>query len=92
MTREELLEELRREFPRFRICYKRTSQLSRAIHWALLALTFGRQREFLTGYYTVIGDTLYVPETWDALDDADCEILLRHERVHLRQRRRCRRR
>ncbi|MFO7180273.1 MAG: hypothetical protein DIU78_016350 [Pseudomonadota bacterium] len=88
MTREELLEELRREFPRFRICYKRKSPLSRAIHWALVALTMGRQRDFLTGYYTVIGDTLYVPDSWDALDDVDCEILLRHERVHLRQRRR----
>ena len=55
MTREELLEELRREFPRFRICYKRTSQLSRAIHWALLALTFGRLRVFVSGFYRVIG-------------------------------------
>jgi hypothetical protein len=36
----------------------------------------------------VIGDTLYVPETWDDLSELDRVILLRHERVHLRQRRR----
>jgi hypothetical protein len=36
----------------------------------------------------VLGDTLYVPDSWDRLDADDRVILLRHERVHLRQRRR----
>ena len=82
------LAELAQEFPRFRVVYKRDSPLSRAIHVALLALTFGGQRHFLNGYYTVIGDTLFVPDSWDRLNDIDRIILLRHERVHLRQRRR----
>lgn len=82
------IEELTREFPRFRVIYKGHSRLCRAIHVALLAVTFGGQRHFLNGYYTVIGDTLYVPDSWDRLNDVDRIILLRHERVHLRQRRR----
>jgi hypothetical protein len=76
------------EFPRFRIVYKRESAFSRLIHLSLLVVTAGGQRGFLTEFYTVIGDTLYVPDSWDALDDDERLILLRHERVHLRQRRR----
>jgi hypothetical protein len=80
--------ELTREFPRFRIVPKRGDRLSKAIDWALRIVTLGGQRAYLTRYHTVIGDTLYVPETWDRLPDLDRVILLRHERVHLRQRRR----
>lgn len=82
------MNELEREFPNFRVVYKRESALCRWIHRALLLVTLGGQRLFLTGYYTVLGDTLYVPESWDALAPADRVVLLRHERVHLRQRRR----
>jgi hypothetical protein len=83
-----LLAEISREFPEFRIVYKRASAFSRVLHACLIAVTLGGQREFLTGYYTVIGNTLYVPDTWDTLDEVDRAILLRHERVHLRQRKR----
>lgn len=83
-----MLDEIQREFPRFRVVYKRESAFSKLIHGCLLVLTLGGQRHFLTGYYTVIGDTLYVPDSWDALDPDERAILLRHERVHLRQRRR----
>jgi len=85
---ERFLAELAVEFPKFRIVYKRTSPLSQALHVALLVVTLGGQRHFLDGYYTVIGDTLYVPNSWDGLASTDRVILLRHERVHLRQRRR----
>jgi hypothetical protein len=80
--------DLRREFPRFRIVDKRTDALSHLIHWLLVALTFGGQREFLSHYHTVLGNTLYVPASWPEATDVDRVILLRHERVHLRQRRR----
>lgn len=83
-----LLREIGGEFPNFRIVYKRASAFSRLLHGCLIAVTLGGQREFLTGYYTVIGDTLYVPDSWDTLDEIDRVILLCHERVHLRQRRR----
>lgn len=85
---ERFLEELTAEFPAFCIKQKRGDALSRAIDVALRIVTFGGQHRYLTHYHTVIGDTLYVPDGWEALEDVDRVILLRHERVHLRQRRR----
>jgi hypothetical protein len=80
--------ELEEEFPRFRIVHKRDSRLSRAIDIALRCLTLNGQREYMTRFHTVIGDTLYVPSCWDDTPPIDRIITLRHERVHLRQRRR----
>jgi hypothetical protein len=85
---ERFLAELKAEFPAFRIKAKRGDKLSAAIDLALRVVTLNGQRQYLTHYHTVIGETLYVPETWDELQDLDRVILLRHERVHLRQRRR----
>jgi hypothetical protein len=85
---ERFIEDIIAEFPRFRIVPKAGSGLSKAIDVALRAVTFGGQRHYMTRYHTVIGDTLYVPESWDGMSDVDRVILLRHERVHLRQRRR----
>jgi hypothetical protein len=82
------LREIRSEFPRFRIVAKRADALSLAIDAALRLITLGAQRHYMTRYHTVIGDTLYVPESWGTMGDVARVILLRHERVHLRQRRR----
>jgi hypothetical protein len=76
------------EFPAFRIIPKRDSRLAHVIHWLLLGITVGRQDRFLSHYHTVIGDTLMVCERWAQMSDRDRVILLRHERVHLRQKRR----
>jgi hypothetical protein len=84
----EFLDELTREFPRFRVVPKSDSALSRAIDVALKVVTLGQMRQFMTDYHTVIGDTLYVPPTWRQTGPLDQVITLRHERVHLRQRRR----
>jgi hypothetical protein len=81
-----LLAEIGVEFPRFRIAKKRSSVLQRAIHVALAVVTLGGQRVYLTRYHTVLFGTLWVPDAWDAMSDDDKYILLRHERVHLRQR------
>ena len=83
-----LLAEIRAEFPSFELRYKRESPLQRAIHAALVVLTLGGQRVYLSGYYTAMLGTLWVPDAWDRLPDLDRYVLLRHERVHLRQRRR----
>ena len=83
-----LIKEIRQEFPRFRTVDKRQDALSRAIDGALRIVTLGGQRGYLSAYHTVIGDTLYLPASWDATADIDRAIVLRHERVHLRQRRR----
>jgi hypothetical protein len=85
---ERLLEEIRTEFPRFRVRYKRESALQRATHVALVVLTLGGQRAYITRYHTVMFDVLWVPDAWDEMADLDKYVLLRHERVHLRQRRR----
>ncbi len=85
---ERFIADMREEFPGFRIVDKREGLLSQVIHWVLLVLTFGGQREYLSHYHTVLGNTLYVPASWPKATDIDRVILLRHERVHLRQRRR----
>jgi hypothetical protein len=84
----EFLARLCTEFPRFRIVHKRGNALSHAIDLLLRVVTLGRQNRYLTEYHTVIGDTLYVPDSWAHLPALDRVILLRHERIHLLQRRR----
>jgi hypothetical protein len=84
----ELLAEIRVEFPAFEILRKRDSTLQKAIGQFLAMVTLGGQRHYLTRYHTVLFGKLYVPDAWDAMDDGARYVLLRHERVHLRQRRR----
>src|SRR6186713_717979 len=84
----ELLEEIRREFPGFRIVRKNDSRFSRVIDLVLKILTLGAQRRYLTDYHTVIGSTLYVPPDWDDHPWQSRYVTLRHERIHLRQFRR----
>jgi hypothetical protein len=86
LAHERLLEEIVAEFPTFEVRWKRDDRLQRAIHVALRYLTLGGQRVYLDGYYTVMFGKLWVPASWATLPDADRYILLRHERVHLRQR------
>jgi hypothetical protein len=83
-----LLEEIRGEFPGFEIRRKHGSRLQRAISLALAVVTLGGQRRYLTHYHTVFFGKLYVPQAWDAMSDEARYVLLRHERVHLQQRRR----
>src|ERR1700733_9503379 len=73
---EALLDDIRREFPGFEVVPK------------LAVVTLGGQRRYLTHYHTVLFGKLYVPDSWPRMDDDARYILLRHERVHLRQRRR----
>jgi hypothetical protein len=85
---DRLLADLSEEFPAFRIVPKRHNRFSHVIDMALKLITLGAQRRYLTHYHTVIGYTLYVPPVWERMSDVARVILLRHERVHLRQRRR----
>lgn len=85
---EALLDEIRREFPRFRIVRKTESPWQRVIGTLLRIVTLGGQREYVSRYRSVIGRTLYLPASWDELSDDDRYLALRHERVHLRQFRR----
>lgn len=88
MKHQQLLSEIRAEFPDFQIREKRTSRLQRAIAAALAIVTLGGQRRYLTRYHTALFGVLWVADAWSEMDDVDRYVLLRHERVHLRQRRR----
>lgn len=83
-----LLDEIRAEFPRFRVVCKDESRLQRAIHYALLAVTLGGMRSYLGGYQTTIGATVYVTRDWERRDAIERYVTMRHERVHMRQFRR----
>lgn len=83
---DDFVREIQREFPSFSIEYKRGSGLQRAIDRALKVVTFGGMRTYASEYHTVLFGKLWVPDAWDRMSDRAKVILLRHERVHLRQR------
>ena len=85
---EELVARLREEFPRLRIVRKDESALHRAIHRALIVLTFGRMRTYLDSFQTTIGSTIYVTADFETRPADERYVTLRHEAVHLRQFRR----
>lgn len=85
---ESLLAEISAEFPTFRIVPKTDSRLMLAIDLGLRALTLGRQSRFLTEYHTILGSVLFVAPSWLDMAERDRIVLLRHERVHMRQSRR----
>ena len=80
-----LVDALRAEIPGFRIIRKDRSPLHRAIHHALVVVTFGRMRDYLESYQTTIGKTVYVTSDWDDWHPDRRYVTLRHEAVHLRQ-------
>ncbi len=80
-----LLAEMKSEFPSFRMCAKGHSRLMRSIDVFLRLVTLGQQTRFLTEYHTILGSTLFLAPGWDGMAAADKLVLLRHERVHLRQ-------
>ncbi len=81
-----LMAEISSEFPSFKVVEKPDSWLMKAINVALIALTLGMQRAFMTGFITTIGYTVYVPSGWLGSDALAVQVVLRHERVHMRQR------
>ena len=83
-----LVDALRTEIPGFRIVRKDRSPLHRAIHRALIVVTFGQMRSYLDSYQTTIGKTVYVTADWDDWSPDRRYVTLRHEAVHLRQFRR----
>ena len=79
--------EIRKEFPNFKLVWKQDSRFMRLIAFFLRCITFGLQSTFQTHYITTIGCTVYVPDSWRTCSDLARTITLRHERVHMRQRR-----
>jgi hypothetical protein len=85
---EQLLEEIREEFPGFRLVRKTDAWTQKAIHGLLRVLTFGAQSAYLDHYQTTIRRTVYVTADWETTSYAQRYITMRHEREHLRQFRR----
>jgi len=81
----DLLDELRAEFPGFNIRPKSSSFFMKLVNALLLVFTLGKQKKFMEGFTTTIGSTVYTSSSWDGLVDYARVIILRHERVHLRQ-------
>lgn len=84
-----LLSELKSEFSDFEIRYKRDSRLMKAIDICLKILTFGQMKNFMTGFITVIGNKVYVPDSWENSTYTSKTEIIRHERVHMRQSKKC---
>jgi hypothetical protein len=80
--------ELEAEFPRFRIIRKPESRFQRAIHRLLVVASFGQMRAYLDSYHTTIGQRVYVTGDWEEMSRDRRYLVLRHERVHMRQFRR----
>jgi len=82
------LNELRSEFEDFKLQRKSTSRFMQLLSFLLTVITFGKSTDFMTSLVTTVGNTIYIPTDWDARDTLQRTCILRHERVHMRQRRR----
>ena len=82
----DLQRDLRAEFPKYSLQWKKHSPLMRAIDVFLKIITFGFMSTFMVDFITTIGFTVYVPDCWASMTDGNRLIVLRHERVHMRQR------
>lgn len=84
---DQLKAEIAAEFPDFKVVRKAESLLMKAINFLLLIITFGQLSKFMTKFVTTIGVTVYVPNSWEVYTEIDRMIVLRHERIHMRQKR-----
>ena len=84
MTFEELQASLRAEG--IRLVVKDTWPW-KIIHWVLVVVTFGGNRQFLDGFLTTIGPVIGVPRKWRTLPEMGFYQFagIEHERVHTRQ-------
>jgi hypothetical protein len=82
---EKILLETTKEFPDFKIIHKKDSRLMKLINVALQLITFGKMKSFMTDFITTLGTKIYVNEKWDSLSPLGKAIVIRHERVHMRQ-------
>lgn len=83
---DELIEDIKKEFPSFKIVLKQESERMKAIDVFLRIITFNTMQKFMTDYTTTVGYTVYVGRGWYSRSEKSRVITLRHERVHMRQR------
>lgn len=85
---QQTLAEILREFPDFKLTRKSTSRFMAFLNFLLTAITFGKSNGFMHDVTTTVGNTIYIPTHWDDWDIFSRTSILRHERVHMRQRKR----
>jgi hypothetical protein len=83
-----IVDQLIREFPAFSIVHKEDSLLMKTIDIIFKIFTFGKLGNFMTNFVTTIGEKVYVPTSWNALPEVARAITLRHERIHMLQKKR----
>ncbi len=88
MTYDELVSSIKAEYPKFKVVEKSDSALMKVIDFLLKLITFWQQRAFLTTFTTTVGYTVYVPDAWLVWSDRARIAILRHERVHMSQKKR----
>jgi hypothetical protein len=82
---EALTAELKLEFSDFQIMPKSESRSMRFIGFFLQILSLGKNKSFMKEYESTINHTMYTGESWNGYSDIDKIVLIRHERVHMRQ-------
>ena len=82
---DKLVQLTKKEFPSFEIINKKNSFMCKAINVFLQIITFGQMKTFMTNFITTIGSKIYVPDGWDNNSDFSKYIVLYHERVHMKQ-------
>lgn len=87
-TLNELVDEITQEFPDFKLVPKADSTFMKVLNVCLLIITFGQMKAFMTRFTTTIGDTVYTNTAWDERSEVSKIITLRHERIHMRQKKR----
>lgn len=85
---ETILLEIKDEFPKFRVIRKDESTFMKIISLLLKVITFGAMNKFMSDFTTTVGYKVYVPTTWDLMPEISRAIVMRHERIHMRQRQR----
>lgn len=83
---DSLIVAITKEYPQFELREKRSSWLMRFIDAVLWLITLGRMKSFVSSFTTTIGYVVYTPTSWDDWSERSRIAILRHERVHMRQR------
>ena len=83
---QELTQGIREEFPDFALVPKQDSSFMKLCDLGLRIITFGSMCDFMKTFTTTVGYTVYVPSRWDSWDWRARVTILRHERIHMRQR------
>jgi hypothetical protein len=84
-TLDELLAEITKEFPTFELIPKSGSTFMKVLDFLLKLITFWQMNSFMTTFTTTIGEKVYTSSSWEVLTEVSKIITLRHERVHMRQ-------